>query len=191
MIECSSSVNCPHSGVVDPVSDRPNQIDPQLRPSVCRMQLLGQSRSRDRRSRPDSGWINTPEHGSKLCHEAEGLSSPARRSWRLRLARNTYHWRCGFRAAKIARLPIGQDRSGSASDRCMASDEPKWELFDGVPVLQDHEKWVHARHGKRPPRKKSISMSRRFHLASSAHALTRRHGGSRAPHGRGTRPRAS
>ena len=24
-------------------------------------------------------------------------------------------------------------------------DEPKWELFDGVPVMQEHEKWIHAR----------------------------------------------
>ncbi len=27
----------------------------------------------------------------------------------------------------------------------LTSDEPKWELFAGVPVMQDHEKWVHAR----------------------------------------------
>ena len=24
-------------------------------------------------------------------------------------------------------------------------DEPKWELFDGVPEMQEHERWAHAR----------------------------------------------
>jgi Uma2 family endonuclease len=26
----------------------------------------------------------------------------------------------------------------------LSSDEPKWELIDGVPVMQEHERWIHA-----------------------------------------------
>lgn len=32
-----------------------------------------------------------------------------------------------------------------ARDAARLHDEPKWELFDGVPTMQEHEKW---RHGK-------------------------------------------
>lgn len=31
-----------------------------------------------------------------------------------------------------------------ARDAALPYDEPKWELFDGVPEIQEHERWVHA-----------------------------------------------
>ena len=32
-----------------------------------------------------------------------------------------------------------------AREALLPYDEPKWELFDGIPEMQEHEKWVHAR----------------------------------------------
>ncbi len=31
-----------------------------------------------------------------------------------------------------------------ARDAALPYDEPKWELFDGVPEMQEHERWAHA-----------------------------------------------
>lgn len=32
-----------------------------------------------------------------------------------------------------------------AREALLPFDEPKWELFDGIPEMQEHEKWVHDR----------------------------------------------
>lgn len=48
----------------------------------------------------------------------------------------------------IMRFPMTVDQFIDWADRRAASlphDEPKWELFDGVPQMQEHEKWVHGR----------------------------------------------
>lgn len=44
-------------------------------------------------------------------------------------------------------------------------DEPKWELFDGVPEMQEHEKWAHAQ------AKLSITLAFRAAIAKAGLSL--------------------
>ncbi len=48
-------------------------------------------------------------------------------------------------APTTVRMTVAQFLDWASARRAHLSyDEPKWELFDGVPEMQEHERWVHG-----------------------------------------------
>ncbi len=48
--------------------------------------------------------------------------------------------------APIRRMTIAEFQAwADARDASLSHDEPKWELFDGIPEMQESERWIHGR----------------------------------------------